>query len=124
MAKFHTPSEATRAMVSAMAVNGITQEAMAESLGITRVTLMKHYRDEVLLGKQRANARVCDSLFKMAVSGRYPAATIFWAKAQMGWSELSRIDLTSAEQPKEVVVRFADEQVSDILAPGEASGPD
>ena len=105
MAKHHEATEATRAVVSAMAVNGVCQEDMAETLGISRVTLAKHYRQEVLYGKRRANARVADALFKMAVSGRYPAATIFWAKAQMGWCEIARLDLTSGgNQPIKALV--------------------
>lgn len=90
--KAHKPSEKERTEAQAYAAVGIPHDQIALLLGISPKTLRKHYRHELDLGKAKANAQVGKTLFKMATSGKNPAATIYWTKSQMGWSERYRIE--------------------------------
>jgi predicted transcriptional regulator len=70
-----------------MAGYGILHERIAIVLGITEKTLRRHFREELDRGKGDADLQVINTLFKMAKSGRFPAATIFWVKTRCGWHE-------------------------------------
>jgi hypothetical protein len=50
-------------------------------------TLRKHFRHELDTGHAEANAQVAQTLYRMAVSGVHPAATMFWLKTQARWRE-------------------------------------
>jgi len=54
--------------------------------------LAKHYRTELDHGKAIATSVVVETLFRMAASGRVPAATFFWLKTQAGWRETDRVE--------------------------------
>jgi hypothetical protein len=41
-----------------------------------------------------ASGQVTNTLYRMATSGRHPAATFFWLKCQAGWREVVTIDHT------------------------------
>lgn len=107
----HEPDEQTRAMVVAMAINGETHEMIAQALPVSLPTLYKYYRKELDFGMARANAKVADTLYKMALSGRYPAATIFWAKARMGWTEKQEVQVSG------------DQTIRVVYENGEPTGP-
>jgi hypothetical protein len=81
-------------MVEALAVCGSSQESIARVLGIDAKTLRKHFRDVLDTSADKADAQVAASLFKMAISGKCPAAAIFWMKARRGWRETSRLEHT------------------------------
>lgn len=81
------PTESDRRMVELCAMGGIKQEDIAKALGISPPTLRKHFRDELDVAYLRANAKVVQSAYEQAVSGKSTAMTIFWLKARMGWSE-------------------------------------
>lgn len=89
----HKPTEATRKQVEAMTGYGVPQEAIAEVLGVSVPTLVKHYRSEVDTGVAKANAKVAESLFRKALSDGQGsvAAAIFWMKTRAGWRETTRI---------------------------------
>ncbi len=70
-----------------MTALGIRQEDIATLLGMAPKTLRKHYRSELDLGAIEANAKVLESLFRMATSGKNTAATIFWVKTRCGMRE-------------------------------------
>jgi transcriptional regulator with XRE-family HTH domain len=74
-------------MVELCAMGGIPQQEIAGALGISSVTLRKYFRGELDTAYVMANAKVVQTAFEMAVSGKTPAMTIFWLKARMGWSE-------------------------------------
>jgi hypothetical protein len=68
---------------------GIPEEQIATVIGISAMTLRKHYRAELDKGQVDANVRIAQSLFDKAM-GNGPgavAACIFWLKARAGWSE-------------------------------------
>lgn len=86
MPKLHEPTEKDREIVQLHATIGTPQDAIARIIGIAEKTLRLHYRDELDLGRHRANAEVGGHLYKKACNGD-TAAQIFWMKTQAGWSE-------------------------------------
>jgi hypothetical protein len=88
--KAHRPSDTQRTEVQAYAAVGTPHHDIAKIVGIDTKTLLKHYPDELTLGKSRANAMVGRALFTAATApGKKQsiAAAIFWLKAQAGWRE-------------------------------------
>jgi hypothetical protein len=82
------PTDYQRGIVKSMAAFGIPQEQIARQNGIRSAkTLRKHFRDELDLGATRANYKVAQTLYNMAISGECPAATIFWSKTRLGFRE-------------------------------------
>lgn len=86
------PSEQQRRMVESLAGCGIRQDAIARMMQIDAKTLRKHFREELDCGADKANAQVANTAYKMATSGKVPAATIFWLKTRNGWRETARGD--------------------------------
>ena len=105
----HVPTEETRATVRMHATVGTKFDNIARLLGIDKKTMRKHYRDELDLGKDQANAVIGGALFNKAKNGD-TAAQIFWMKTQARWHE--RHDFTSSDgsmSPQQIVIRAADE---------------
>ena len=103
----YSPTAEQRKTVKAMAAYGIPQEAIARTVGCNHETLRKYYPDELDLAETEANAKVAQSLFKLATNGNV-AAAIFWAKARMGWSEKQQIELGSIDGKPLVTVYLPD----------------
>ena len=83
-------TEERRRMVKTMAGVGARHEEIVQVLKITPKTLRRHLRQELDDGVVQANVQVMNTLFKMATSGRYAGATIFWAKTRCRWQESNR----------------------------------
>lgn len=92
----HEPTSIHRAAVLAMAQCGVPQDCMAQALGVSARTLRLRYREELDLGLEIANARVSMALYTLAVSGKCPAATMFWLKCRAGWRETGRLQLEAS----------------------------
>ena len=90
----HIPTDAQREKVRDLAGHGVPHADIALIIGINLKTLYCRYRNDLDVGMASANAEVGGALFRMAVSGDVPAATIFWAKVRMGWSERQVVELT------------------------------
>ena len=89
-----TPTDEQRKTVRAMAGFGIPQDEIANVIinptsarGIGLNTLKRHFRKELSTSATEVNAKVAESLYKRAMSGKDSAAAIFWTKARMGWSD-------------------------------------
>jgi hypothetical protein len=104
--KAHKPTDETRAEVTALASFGVPQMDIAEYIGISHVSLRKHYGDELKLSSIKANKEVADFLLTMASGralqkgatyGECARAAMFWAKTRMGWRETSHVDHTSSD---------------------------
>lgn len=91
------PTEQQRKQVEAMAAYGVPGADIARVMGIGLTTLKKYFRDELDLGHVRANAAVAETCFKMAVSGKVPAATFFWMKTRAGWREVNRTEVSGTD---------------------------
>ena len=96
----HEPTAATRGAVESMTAYGIPQDEIARSLGITANTLRKHYGEEIDTAATKANARVAQTLFKMATDINHKscaASAMFWAKTRMGWRETTHVEMTGKD---------------------------
>lgn len=84
-------------MVRAMAAYGVPQVEIGKVLGISDRTLRDACREELDRAAVEANAKVAEICFKMATSGKVPAATFFWLKTRAGWREVNRQEHTGSD---------------------------
>ena len=91
-------------MVRSMSAYGVKQEDIGKVVGLrSPKTLRKYFREEITRGSIDAVARVGQTLFQMATSGKNVAATIFFLKSRGGWREVSIKDTPPAVIPDFVV---------------------
>lgn len=88
----YKPTEKGRKEVLVLAGVGIPHVTIASILGISHMTLRKHFEEELCHGAQKANARVGGFLFQKATGQRGDdhaavTAAIFWLKARAGWKD-------------------------------------
>lgn len=98
------PTAEQRELVKQLAGLGTRHEDVclfikrADGKPICRVTLTKYFAEELSTGKAEANAKVSNSLFKMATQDGNVAAAIFWLKTQAGWRETpAAVELTGKD---------------------------
>jgi len=86
-------SETERKQVEALSGYGLPLEQIAVLVrkGISVETLTKHFADELISGKAKANSQVGRTLFQKATSGD-TTAMIWWSKTQMKWSETQKVE--------------------------------
>ena len=89
----HLPTDESRKMVESTSGLGLPHEQIAILVGIDDKTLRKYYRNELDIGKAKANGQIAKTLFSKAVSGD-TTSLIWWTKAQMRWSETVKQELT------------------------------
>ena len=91
----HAPTPELRRQVETMAGYGIPAADICLSVGVSPMTLRKHYRHELDIGHVKANSAVAQSLFKKATGdgAQCVTAAIFWAKTRMGWRETAVVQL-------------------------------
>lgn len=103
----HTPTQETIETVEGMAAVGITQEQIAEYLGISVDTLYKYYKEQLRRAGIEANTSVAQSLYSQATSGNV-TAQIFWLKTRAGWKEKADTnDDKDKGEPNNIVMQFA-----------------
>lgn len=92
------PTDAERKQVEAMSGYGLPIEQIAILVrgGIDTDTLRKHFANELIAGKAKANSGVGRTLFQKAMGGD-TAAMIWWSKTQMRWKEVQQHELTGAD---------------------------
>jgi len=79
-------TEEQRRTVKALAGYGVRQEEICAILGLrSPKTLRKRFRRELELGVVEARAKVKQTAFQLAASGRDPKATMFWLNGRAGW---------------------------------------
>jgi AcrR family transcriptional regulator len=99
----YEPTQRDREQVEALAGYGLRADQIADTIGVARSTLFKHFADEIKRGGAVASGRVHQTAYQMATSGRHPASTMFWLKCRAGWRETNVLEI--AKLPKlEVVV--------------------
>jgi hypothetical protein len=107
------PTEAERRQVEALSGYGLPIEQIAVLVrdGIDSDTLRKHFREELISGKAKANGQIGKTLFQKAIGGD-TTAMIWWSKTQMRWSETMKHELTGAEGgPLKIIAASQDEQL-------------
>ena len=82
------PTTETRAKVNALASFGITQAQICKYIGISEMTLRKHYRNELDVAKIDKVVAVANALYKNAVDKGNVTAQIFFLKTQGCWREV------------------------------------
>jgi hypothetical protein len=92
------PVDSERKQVEALSGYGLPIEQIAVLIrnGIDTETLRKHFAQELILGKAKANGQVGKTLFQKAMAGDTTAA-IWWSKTQMRWKEVQQHELTGAD---------------------------
>ncbi len=92
------PTAQERKQVESMAGYGVPHEGIACMIrdGIDEKTLRKRFRRELDVGKAKAHSKIGQTLFQQAMNGNI-AAAIWFSKAQMGWKETGRQELTGAD---------------------------
>ena len=92
------PIEAERKQVEALSGYGlpIDQIAVLVRDGIHIDTLRKHFANELVAGKAKANSGIGRTLFQKAMGGD-TTAMIWWSKTQMRWAETQKHELTGAD---------------------------
>ena len=100
------PTEEQRRTVKSLSAYGITQEEIATMVDLRSAkSLRKHFRQELDRGAIEATAQVSQTLYKMATSGKHPAATIFWLKTRAGWREIQVVESRQAAIPDFIVAQ-------------------
>jgi len=109
----YRPTEEQRQRVKSLSAMGLCQEDICDLVGLRSAkTLRKHFRQELSSGMAEANAAVARVAYEMAVSGRFPAMTFFWAKCQR--KQVEEVEEEEPRKPCKVEMRF----------PGKADRPE
>lgn len=107
------PTDHERKQVEAMSGYGLPIEQIAVLVrdGIDTDTLRKHFAQELISGKAKANAQVGKTLFQKVMAGDTTAA-IWWSKTQMRWKEVQQHELTGQNGgPIQIVAATTDERL-------------
>jgi len=98
------PTDDQRRMVKSLEAYGLKQEQTANIIGLRSTkTLRKHFRKELTLGGPEANAKVAQTAYQMAISGKHPSLTMFWLKTRAGWREVQQPEASPASAPAFIV---------------------
>lgn len=84
------PTAEQRKQAQTLAGLGLRQQDIALVIGVSEVTLRKYFSEELTAGTVVANAKVAETLFKMATDEAHPKAAIcamFWLKCRAKWRE-------------------------------------
>lgn len=92
--KPHVPTEADRNKVRIMASMGMPQKQIAQVMGFSHVTLLKHYRGDLDNGAAVINHAIVANLARQALKNDFRAApaAMFWAKTRLGWRDVSNVE--------------------------------
>ena len=116
------PTEQQRHLVVMMSTNGVKHDDQARALNCGTRTLQKYFKDELSLGKMRATAHVSGALYRNAIEGNV-SAQIFWLKAQGGWREADRLEITGADGKELLTETEREQRLASILVSLQAKKP-
>lgn len=80
--------------VSVMTALGMSPKEIGLALNIEEPVLKLYYAKELNVSHKIANVMVAQKALEMAMSGRFPDMTKFWLKAQAGWTETAKVEIT------------------------------
>jgi hypothetical protein len=84
--------------IETMAGLGLRFEDIAAVKGMSDDTLKKYAADRLQRGRAKAKTQVMQTAYKMAVSGKQPAMTMFWLKTRACWRENQQENSLNKEQ--------------------------
>src|SRR5262249_7021693 len=87
----YQPDDKQRQMVERAVGLGITQDRIAHMLGISKVTLEKHFRTELDRGSVSVEFQVGNSLVDQALKGNVNACALYLSH-RAGWKETKVIE--------------------------------
>ena len=133
--KEHQPTDENRAEVQALASFGVPQEDISKYIGVSHVTLRKHYRRELDFSVVTTTAKALNFLFTMASGAALKdgatyadclRANMFWGKTRIGLRDVAAIDHTSSDgsmSPKGLdISKLSDAAIAELMAAQEAAG--
>ncbi len=101
----YTPTDKDRAMVKALAVQGLPQKRIAAVIGVNQRTLTKYFKEELERAKDEFIGLCVNKLWTLVNKGN--AAAIFFAlKTQAGWREKGDDDESKA-QPTTLILNIS-----------------
>ena len=108
------PTPKDVAFAKAMAIAGISQDRIAELIGVAPKTLRKHFRGELDLAIDKANAQVVANLHRQATKDALGATTaaIYWTKARLGWRDTTTADKSNEREGQPFVIRISDDDAN------------
>ena len=109
------PTDQQRHLVVMMSANGVKQSEQARALNCGEKTLAKYFKEELAFGKMKATAHVSGALYKNALEGNVQAQ-IFWLKAQAGWREADRLEITGANGKELLTDTVREQRLASILS--------
>lgn len=112
----HEPTDFLRGKVATLAGMGVRQQDIATSLGITRVTLGKHYKKELIEEKINYHKMIFTAFLKNAIENNNLNAQMFYLARQSGWKENQEIEPEKEETISKIKI--------ELLKPEEAKPND
>lgn len=82
-------------IVKSLSKYGVPQDQIAAVIKMSRDTMLKLYKQEMLEGAAEANAAVTKRLYQKALEGD-TASLIFWIKCRCRWRESDKNDPVTA----------------------------
>ena len=88
------------AQVESIAGFGLNNEQVGAFFGYTESGFRNAHlklpalREAMNAGRAKAAARVTQTAYELATSGKCPAMTMFWCKTRLGWREVDRTEHT------------------------------
>lgn len=90
----HEPDAEIAVKVRAYSAIGVPQVQIAILVGMSVPTMQKYYQDELDRGSAEGVAKVANTLFARATTGKDLGAAIFYLKAKAGWSEKNVVEVS------------------------------
>lgn len=90
------PTKDHREQVEMMAGRGLPKNFICALIGIDDWTLDKYFSHELVSGRAKTAMRVGEKMIEKALDGD-TQALIWYTKAQLGWKDQSRIEVTGAD---------------------------
>ena len=124
----YVPSDTDRTFVERAVMAGTPIEKIAECLNLHDDTLRKHFRYEIMTGRERLKGDAMRVVVDSLTDNSLDAAKFVLGRVA-GWTEKSAVDLSSSDRsmsPKPAldVSRLSPEALAEIVALGDATDTD
>lgn len=115
--------------IAALAGRGLTEQQIADCLGISHDTLARRKRDSaefseaIKVGKARGLRQITNSLFKSASAGNVTAQIFYLVNRDPeNWRHINRIDHTSSDRSMSPQAMTPKEVAAELIAQAESMG--
>ena len=99
----YNPSEADAQQVRDLVAAGLSQQEIADLLGINTMALHRHYKYELNTGKTATIAKIAGNLIQAACSGHFQSQA-FYLRTQAGWTENATLNIRGSGPNGEIQV--------------------